>query len=383
MKIVVLSTGHRPNDDRIYYKEILSLLTKYPRIDLIVPVNPGESYDLCAGVVLHSLPRRCGLVGRLLTVFMGAIKVIRLKSDICHFHDLDFVVMVPLIRLFSKAKVIYDSHEVYPESMLISSNIPRALRPLAAWTVNLIEKRCARFCSVVITADDPCTKSFQQHRIAAVSLFNYPRLSLFSGDAQRAKKIAETFSGRKILLYEGTMSRDRGLFHMLDGMQILKEMVPDALLLLVGLNDPGLLAQANEQIRRENLTNYVRILPWVSHTEIADYISCADVGLVPWQPSLKNSKNIPIKIFEYMICGIPLLAANLPSIAYYLGASGAGVMYDSTDSMAFAIEAQRLLIDPVQRVAMAKAGRASVRDRWNWGEMEKILLSVYAGMEPK
>lgn len=81
MKIAVVTTGHRPDDDRIYFKEIASLLTKYPRIDLIAPTAPDENYDLAPGVALHALPRRGGVAGRLLTAVRAARAVIRLDPE--------------------------------------------------------------------------------------------------------------------------------------------------------------------------------------------------------------------------------------------------------------------------------------------------------------
>ena len=381
MKIVVLTTCHEPNDDRIYYKEILSLLSIYKKVFLVAPVSNDESYNLVSGVELHPISRRKGILGRLRTVVEAAITVSRLKPDVCHFHDLDFIIMVPILRLILSSKIVYDSHELYPESMLTTPNIPLYLRPLAASTVNWIEKGCSRYCSLIITADSPTSESFLKTGIPTVTLFNYPKLELFSVIPKHVSDLAEAFIGRRVLIYQGTMSLDRGLFHMLDGLCMLKDYVPEVLLLLVGLNDVNLRNQANQHIRSNQLDNYVQIIPWVPHSEIASYISVAEIGLVPLQPNIKFNKNIPIKVFEYMACGIPLLGANLAPIAYYLANSRAGVVYDSTDAKAFADEAKHMLDDPSMRKSMSKAGRKSVERLWNWGEMEKILLDAYRELE--
>ena len=290
--------------------------------------------------------------------------------------------MVPLLRLLTRARIIYDAHEVYPESMLISTKIPTWFRPLAARIVDLVEKTCVRGCARIFTADTPNTESFARTGVPTITLFNYPRLSLFEIDSKRVAELRRDFVGRRVLIYQGTMSRERGLFHMLDGMRWLKEAMPEVLLLLVGLKDADLRSQAEEQIRRDRLGDHVAILPWVPHTEIPAYITLADVGLACLQPNPKFNKNIPLKVFEYMACGVPVLAANLPAIAHFIADSGAGVLYDSTNAQAFAREVQRMLADAAGREAMAKAGRAAVAREWNWGEMEKRLLAIYAELEP-
>ncbi len=381
MKIMVLTTGHRPDDDRIYFKQVVSLLTVYPRIQLVAPVRPGETYHLAPAVDLHPLSGRGGLWGRLLRVFQAARRVVRLRPDVCHFHDLDFVVAVPPLRWLTRTRFIYDAHEVYPESMLISPKIPAVLRPLAARIVDVVEKACARRCALVVTADEPNSESFVRTRVPTITVFNYPRLSLFAVDPRRLDELRREYAGRRVLIYQGTMSRERGLFHMLDGMRRLKEDVPAALLLLVGLKEPDLRAQAEAQIARDGLADHVAILPWVPHADVPAYVALADVGLAPLQPNPKFNKNIPLKVFEYMACGVPVLAADLPAIAHFIADSGAGVLYDSTDAAAFAREVKRLLADDAGRAAMAQAGRAAVARLWNWGEMEKRLLAAYAGLE--
>ena len=72
MKIVVLTTGHRPDDDRVYFKEVASLLTRYPRVDLIAPADAGQTYAIDAGTVLHPLARRRGVWGRLAASSLSA-----------------------------------------------------------------------------------------------------------------------------------------------------------------------------------------------------------------------------------------------------------------------------------------------------------------------
>ena len=381
MKIVVLTTCHNPNDDRIYYKEILSLLSKYSKVYLIAPVTTGDSYELSKDVELRPLSFRRGILGRLLTVFDAAKEVVRLSPDVCHFHDLDFVIMVPVIRLFCRAKIVYDSHELYPESMLTSPNIPQSLRPLAARIVDWLEKACARYCSLIVTADTPTSESFFRTGIPTLTLFNYPKLEHFEANQHPKSEIADIIAGRRVLIYQGTMSQDRGLFHMLDGMGILRGDVPKALLLLVGLNDIKLRVQVDEQIQRDKLDYYVKIIPWVPHSEITTYITLGEIGLVPLQPNPKFIKNIPIKVFEYMACGLPILGADLPPIVYYIGQSNSGLIYDSTDAKAFAKAAKRLLDDRAMRELMSKAGRESVERLWNWGEMEKLLLKAYDKLE--
>jgi glycosyltransferase involved in cell wall biosynthesis len=306
---------------------------------------------------------------------------LRLKPDVCHFHDLDFAPMVPLMRCFSRARLIYDVHELYPERMLVSEKIPRWSRRFAARMVDLIERIAARECSVIVGAVDSITKRFRAMGSKAVTVFNYPRLSLFAPDSDRVRQLAASFGDRPILLYQGTMGRDRGLSHMLEGMAILRERMPGVLLVLVGMSDPVLREKVDARVRRDGLDECIHIVSWAPHAEIANYIAIADIGLVPLQPSKKNRKSLPLKIFEYMACGLPMLVANLDSTVPYIDESRSGVIYDSTDPEAFAREAEILLKEPKKRAAMSEGGKTAVNRSWRWNEMEHRLLETYRKLE--
>ena len=206
MKIVVLTTGHRPDDDRVYHKEVVSLLRRYPRIDLVAPVEPGENPSLAPGVVLHALTRRGGAWGRFRTALQAARVAIRLRPDVCHYHDLDFVPLAPFVRWLTRARLVYDVHEVYPERMLISNKIPRWSRSLAARLVDYFEIAFSRGCALIVAAVDPIADRFRGAGLAAVTLFNYPRLALFGETAPRLPEGEGGYAGRRVLLYQGTRS---------------------------------------------------------------------------------------------------------------------------------------------------------------------------------
>jgi glycosyltransferase involved in cell wall biosynthesis len=101
------------------------------------------------------------------------------------------------------------------------------------------------------------------------------------------------------------------------------------------------------------------------------------LGLVPLQPTEKYMRNIPIKVFEYMACGLPVLGADLPPIARYIEESGAGRVYDSTSVESLAANVLDMLANEAELARMSKNGLRAVRERWNWERMEARLLEAY------
>jgi glycosyltransferase involved in cell wall biosynthesis len=138
-----------------------------------------------------------------------------------------------------------------------------------------------------------------------------------------------------------------------------------------------LLENVRQDIELNGLQDNIEIVGWVPHHEIVNYISVSKLGLVPLLPTRKFLKNIPIKQFEYMACGIPVLGANLPPIASYINACGCGRTFDSTNFEAFASAIMDMLQNESEWQCMSEAGKKAIREMWNWDRMEERLFDVY------
>lgn len=381
MNLCVLTTRHPPDDDRIYYKQVQSLVAHYGSATLVAPGVAPDPARWDPRVTFRGLPVRSGLPGRLLAL-VDALRVVRrLAPDVVHFHDLDLVLAVPLLRLLSRARLVYDVHEAYPQAALISERIPRRLRPVVAAVIDVVEKGLARLCDLLVTADDPTRDSFDRCGVDAVTVFNFPRLELFRGDDARLESLRRHYGGRLPLVYQGSMAAERGLFHMIRAIRPLRDADPRYVLVLIGLRNAALRERAEALIRELDVAANVEIHAWVPHDEIVDHLRAAHLGLVPLQPNEKFKRNIPIKIFEYMACGLPMLAADLPPIATFVREAGAGVLFDSASVDALVQGVRRLTADAEGRARMGEAGRRAVQQHWNWQRMEQRLLAAYVRLE--
>ena len=381
LKVCVLTTRHHPNDDRIYYKQVLSLANRYSNITLMAPESPGNEPEKEDGIDFQALPPRKGMLGRLRLIFDAIIAVRRLKPDICHFHDYDLIAAVPFIKFGTKAQLVYDAHEAYADMARISDKIPKVVRPLIARLVEFAEKRAARKCSLVITADDATAESFKIRQMPTITIFNYPRIEIFRRNLSLEQALEERYSDRKVLIYQGSMGEDRGLSKMVEALPRLKEMDESYLLMLVGLKNKSMREKTENYARQLGASECLEVIPWVKHIDIASYMRVARVGLIPWQPTEKHMKNIPIKLFEYMVCGIPVLTADLPPIRPYIHQSNAGLLYDSTSPKEMAKGVHEIISDSQAWSRMSDRGFQYVTQSWNWDCMERRLLESYSQLE--
>jgi len=383
MKICILTTLHFAKDSRIYFKEALSLVKRYPGIILVAPGVEKDKRTFPDTIRFEPIRSRRGKIGRIQSIFNGVRMVRKIKPDVFHFHEFDLLFAVPLLRVLTKAKLVYDVHEAYPEAIYISPHIPQPLRPTVSKLVDVFEKSISKFCHLIVAADDATADTFKRKSLSAVTIFNYPLLDLFQPDPTCLMHLRKLYAGRVPIIYHGGMFEERGLFHMIQAMAILKQKKPSLLLFLIGFHDKKLAERINQIILEMNLTDVVEIKPWLECSEIINYLFIAKLGLVPLQPTKKYMKNIPVKIFEYMACGVPVLGSNLPPIATYINQSGAGRVYDSTSVEALARNIIEMTENESEWKGMREKGLLAVRERWNWKNMEERLLSAYKGLEKK
>jgi glycosyltransferase involved in cell wall biosynthesis len=379
MKVCMISTGHTPLDDRLYFKETLSLAKRYSPIFLIMH-SEENNLEVRKGIELIPLKKRKSLLSRLLMIPRIIATVLKVRPEVCHLHDYELIFILPLLRLLSRSKLIYDAYEVYPEMVLQSENIPRFLRPLFAKAVDINERLLSRFAHHIITADDNIAIRFKAISCKVTTLFNYPRLSIFIPDSNKVDQLRRRYNNRIPIIYHGSMSIQRGLFHMIDAMQILKTEQPKIMLILIGEINERLLKRVEEEIDEKNLHEHIDIIGEVDHREIVNYITVSKIGLIPFLPTEKFKKNIPTKQFEYMACGVPVLGADLPPIASYILTAKCGKVYEPMKVKGLALGVMEMLRNGNEWDRMSEAGRRAVQTLWNWDMMEKKILDVYESL---
>lgn len=184
---------------------------------------------------------------------------------------------------------------------------------------------------------------------------------------------------KKIVGYVGkltTMGEEKGVSSLLYAFVTARRTAEDLLFLLVGVNDD----EKTETIRSFQEAGAVegtyRIVGHVPHAEVPNYLRASDV-LVMNYPNTAHYAHImsPLKLFEYMASGTPIITTDLPSVREVLSAEEAFFVAPENPAALSAV-----LLD-VMRDGDASAERARNAFRkvqgYSWTERaQKILLFV-------
>lgn len=164
----------------------------------------------------------------------------------------------------------------------------------------------------------------------------------------------------------------------------LRERHPGVRLVIAG--DGPMRGQLEREARERGIEESILFTGALPHEEVADLIRCFDVALAPYPRPEHDFYFSPLKLFEYMACGVPVVAARLGQISEVVRDGETGLLYPPDESEALFAACDRLLDDPELRRRIGGAAAREVHDRYTWdhnaARITDLARSLNAVREP-
>lgn len=364
-KVCILTTVHPPFDPRVFYKQARTLVQAGYDVTLIAQHDREEVVD---GVRIIPLPKPRNRFQRIFGLTWQAFRrAIRERADVYHFHDPELLPIGVLLKIFTRAKVIYDVHEDVPQQIITKYWIPAPLRRPLAIVFNVGEKLLARMLDAVVVATEGIAEKFQ--RLNPVVVHNYPNLGMLPTPSSVPCERKE-----KVLVYVGGISKIRGAFEMVRALEYL-DRFDNLRLDLIGKFEPSELAQ---ELQRLPGYQRVRFFGWLQPPEVYEHLKKVDIGLACLHPEPRFTIAWPVKLFEYMAAGLPVVASNFPLWREIVEGNRCGICVDPLDPKEIAQAIEYLLTHPEEARRMGENGRRAVLEKYNWEREAEKLLKLYA-----
>ncbi|MET0819071.1 MAG: glycosyltransferase family 4 protein [Solirubrobacteraceae bacterium] len=363
MRVCHITTVHPVDDHRILHKECASLRDAGYDVTLIAP---SEQDDVIAGVRIVALrgsvrSRRERMLRRPPAAYRAALA---LDADLYHFHDPEFLPWG--VRLARAGKrVVYDAHEDVPTQIRSKDWIPAEARASVAHAFGRLEVACVARLDAVISPSVVALERLRRHAARTAFVANYPRLDWLRPAAswdQRARAAC----------YVGGITPLRGAREMVDAMAHA-----DAELHLAGaISPPELLGE----LERSPGWPRVRYLGRVQHDSVPDLFARVKLGLIPLHPVTNYVDAYPVKLFEYLAAGLPVIATDVPRWREVLEAHDCGVCVPHGSPRLLGEAIARLLDDDARARGMGERGRRAVEQHYSWETQAAVLVGLYADL---
>ena len=162
---------------------------------------------------------------------------------------------------------------------------------------------------------------------------------------------------------------------------------PTAKLVLVGDGPTRLLVE--KQVAELGLQSAVILTGAIAHASIAEMVSIADVTVVPATPvdASMGGTGTPLKLFEYMAAGKPIVASEVGQISDVIEHGITGLLVTAGDISDFAAAVCTLLDDSAECSRLGQNARRRAVEQYSWEEytrqLEAIYFEVLGGVAPR
>lgn len=366
-KACILSSVHPAFDDRIFHRQAKTLVQAGYTVTLIAQHEKEEVVD---GTRIIALPKPKNRFSRIFGLTWRTFRLsILQRAEIYHFHDPELLPIGVPLKLFMRAKVIYDVHEDVPEQILTKHWIPKVLRPSIAKVFNSVEKISARFMDAIIVATEGIAEKFRG--LNPIVVHNYPDLQMLPNPSTLRKK-----SQAKVLVYIGGISKIRGAVEMIRALEYLNPELNVHLELMGGFDPPIL----EKELQKLPGYRWAQFLGFIKPPEVYERLRGADIGLVCLHPEPRFILAWPVKLFEYMASGLPVVASNFPLWKQIVEGNKCGICVNPLEPKEIAGAIEYLLTHPEEAEIMGENGRRAVVEKYNWNQESRKLLELYKAL---
>ena len=384
MKILHLTVGHVPFDDRIFYKEATLgaknfevMVLAYSRDGLIKTMG-GEKrsagiYNKVEVDVFKGWFRNRYLarLERLFGLEKPAINVLMEKDfvpDVIHCHEPESLKLAIALKKRFAAKIIYDVHEFF-----FGYSFDKFSGLLCDIHFGLTRRRQKKMMAKVdaTVAVNEIVRAFNVVLNPNIPNVTVPNGYILSGEPE----VPEKKDNRTILVHEGSLGFNRGIKMMIE---LFDEpwMRQNCQLKIVGSLAVREREYFDSKLEKDpGLKDCIKITGWVDYEKLNQQLH-GDIGLIMMEPKVNNLlAGPPNKLFNYVWAGMPVCSFDIPATSYYIQKFGIGQVVKRN---------QKALIEGIKVIrkeyAKYRTQIKEVKQEFAFSKDAHILLRLYSNI---
>ncbi|AQT69609.1 D-inositol 3-phosphate glycosyltransferase [Anaerohalosphaera lusitana] len=307
-------------------------------------------------------------------------RVLTDPADVYHAHDLNTLPLAYKLHKKTGGSIVYDSHEFYVER-----NRANKTTPFHKFLLKRFEAFYVKNCEHVITVSSSIGKELKKR-------YSVKQLSIILNAPQRTDSACLTTNenitlrsqigidaNKKIILYVGNISLNRGLENLIQSLSYLDNCV----LVMMGKATQTYADKLCEVAVDSGVSDQVHFFGPVPQKQVIKYASSADIGAAPiLNACLSYYYCLPNKLFECMSAGLPTIGSNFPELKKVIEGYGIGKTFDPESPQDIADAVKYILADENALNEMRKRS-LEASEVFNWQNEAEKLLAIYEALDFK
>ncbi len=394
----MLLEGEFPPDDRVE-KEALSLIAKGYQVSIACYTrNDRPEIENYKGIQLYRMP-----ISKLMYKLSAACLVLPVyfliwrkfvsklfkdqRFDVIHVHDLPLASVGYYFKKKFKLKLVCDQHEFYSNWIIHTAHyntLPgKIVKALSAW--KSYEKKYLALADLVITIEEPLRSSYLNEvglpAEKVICLPNMPSGKIFESKVFDPE-ILTRYQDRFVLFYAGNIDILRGLDVAVRALPLLKNEIPNVLLLLVGkIVKPY---NPSELAEKLGVSEHFHFDGWSPIEKLPSYIQASDLCLfTPPANREEINRTIATKIYQYMQLDKPVIVGQAKMMKEFVESRGIGYVIDETSAQDFSQTVLNYYRNKEKEDQRIQENCTRNKENYIWEKSVQRLLDKYKELEAK
>lgn len=179
-------------------------------------------------------------------------------------------------------------------------------------------------------------------------------------------------SDKTVVLYLGAIRKGFGLEKFIESFPFVKKEVPNCVYLLVGYSRPKEYVKwLMSMAKKFDDPNSIMFLGPRPYDKVPEIISASDICIVTLPPRSFAHKAFPIKLFEYMACGKPVVCTKLDGVMSVL--TDLYIRFVNYNEKSIANKLISLAQNDMERENLGRLGRNFVKRNHDWSHIADIF----------
>ena len=379
MRVCMIISLHSPKDDRIFFKEAISLKKRGFEVSILCLTDEnGQIKDMSGNVlnlenqskiesegiqimgvkkqrfffqnILHKLGK-----GKCWNEFIEKAKEI--NADVYHAHEPQTAFIGLKIKKQTNAKLIYDAHEPWIFS-----------RSIKEW---LLKKLTLSKLKNIISSNSITQQSLLKENLKLNTEVIYNCSPTFFNQHRKERN-------EVIICHEGALWFNRGLKLIVDALIILKTTTPNFKFRIIGDVFGEEKKFLQEKIATNNLENNIEITGWLSYNDVPKKIADCSIGIITNTNEKRNTlAGPPNKLFNYITMGLAIVTVDLPATTTIINETNCGIILQKRDAQLLAKGIQNLLDNTARRKQFQENALHWAKKKFNWQSEAEKLFQFY------
>ncbi len=171
--------------------------------------------------------------------------------------------------------------------------------------------------------------------------------------------------------YIGTLDYHKKLTSLIDALEIVVKANINVKIQLLIVGDGPMAIDLKDYVFKKGLDRFVEFSGWVEHKEIPRYLEQMDIAI----HHSANPYMSPLKIFEYMAVGLPVIGPDIPSLNEIFQDKNEILLVKNNDGD-LSKKMIYLLNNKLIREELAFNGQKKIRNEYGWSNNAEKILKI-------